>query len=114
MKDMTNRFEKETVGRQTAPAPKRSTPTPSSDDEILDVSGSPATVRSTLGRNKHTHARRPSSAEHRDSSNEDGEASGSDAGAEGGEEDTGEYVTAKGNLMVKGKGASSRTPMRAP
>ena len=24
------------------------------------------------------------------------------------------YLTAKGKLMVKGKGASSRTPMRAP
>ena len=88
MKDMTNHFEKEAVGRQTAPAPEISTPTPSSGDEILDVSGSPATVRSTLGRNRHTRARRPSSEEHRDSSNEDGEASGNDAGPEGGEEDT--------------------------
>ena len=88
MKDMTNHLEKEAVGRQTAPAPEISTPTPSSDDEIFDVSGSPATVRSTLGRNKHTRARRPSSEEHRDSSNEDGEASGNDAGPEGGEEDT--------------------------
>ena len=39
IKDMRNHFEKEAVGRQTAPAPEISTPTPSSDDKILDVSG---------------------------------------------------------------------------
>ena len=74
MKEMTNHFEKEAVGRQTAPAPEISTPTPWSDYEMLDVSGSPATVQSTLGRHKHSRARRPSSVEDRDSSNEDGEA----------------------------------------
>ena len=104
MKEMTNHFEKEAVGRQTAPAPEISTPTPSSDDEILDVSCSPATVRSTLGRNKHTRARRSSSEEHRDSSNGDGEASGNDAGAEGGEEDTGELPHGQGKTNGKGKG----------
>ena len=59
IKDMRNYLEKEAVGRQTAPAPEISTPTPSS--EILDVSGSGATVQSTSGRHKHSRARRPSS-----------------------------------------------------
>ena len=36
IKDMINYFEKEAVGRQTVPAPEISTPTPSSDDKILD------------------------------------------------------------------------------
>ena len=85
IEDISNYFEKEAVGRQTAPAPEISTPTPSSDDQILDVSGSP--VQSTLGRHKHSRARRPSSVEDRDSSNEEGEAFGNDAGAEDGEED---------------------------
>ena len=100
---MRNHFEKEAVGRQTAPAPEISTPTPSSDDKILDVSGSPVTVQSTLGRHKHSRARRPSSVEDRDSSNEDGEAFGNDAGAEDGEEDTGELPHGRGKAHGKGE-----------
>ena len=98
---MRNHFEKEAVGRQTARAPEISTPTPSSDDKILDVSGSP--VQSTLGRHKHSRARRPSSVEDRDSSNEDGEAFGNDVGAEGGEDDTGELPHGQGKAHGKGK-----------
>ena len=104
IEDISNYFEKEAVGRQTAPAPEISTPTPSSDDEKLDVSGSPAGVQSTLGRHKHSRARRPSRVEDRDSSNEDGEASGNDAGAEGGEEDTGELPHGQGKTHGEGKG----------
>ena len=104
IKDMRNQFEKEAVGRQSAPTPEISTPTPSSDDKILDVSGSPVTVQSTLGRHKHSRARRPSSVEDRDGSNEDGEVSGNDAGAEGGEEETGEVPHGQGKRYGKGKG----------
>ena len=104
IKDMRNYLEKEAVGRQTAPAPEISTPTPSSEDEILDVSGSAATVQSTSGRHKHSRARRPSSVEDRDNSNEDGEASGNDARAEGEEEDTGELPHGQGKARGKGKG----------
>jgi len=76
---------------------------PHRDHSTSTLVSTPVTVQSTLGRHKHSRARRPSSVEDRDSSNEDGEAFGNDAGAEDGEEDTGELPHGRGKAHGKGK-----------
>ena len=114
IKDMRNYLEKEAVGRQTAPAPEISTPTPSS--EILDVSGSGATVQSTSGRHKHSRARRPSSVgrPREQAVTRTARPLGMMLALRVKRKTQESYLTDKEKRVVKEKGASMRTRMRAP